>query len=574
MKKLFAQYLPNLLRKIAIRQRLFASFILLSLLPLLATGYISYVESSKAIQQKTRLFSTEIVKQVAKNIQLRMAEIEAGSETLVLSDPVQSALARYARDNPVEQGRARAELTKILLSSYGSFADFGQKYFLDRNQHILDPQVFAQLSHGVVEFSSAAQSSKSSPYWGTLELWDGQKSIAMVRQIYFKSDNTLAGRLFLGIRSTRFSSIFDNVNLGAGSEIFVVDTRDGSALIQNRDHLGVAVSSKLLEKIAASVRNGQQTGFLAYRDTTAGRAPADFFAAFTQVPRTSWYVVSTLPNDLLLGEAQAVRNEIVLIGLVCFVCALLLAYAIARSISTPLEKLAGVMRETKTGNYALRMDYDGKDELALLAQKFNEMAANIGHAHEELESRVAERTLDLEQANLKLSALSMTDSLTGIANRRRFDDVLAAELAATLHRASHPLTLLMIDVDFFKSYNDFYGHQEGDICLRKVAAVLQSHARRASDLIARYGGEEFVMLAADTGIDTALELAESVCRALEALRLPHEKSPIGCVSISVGVAVLLPDEQQSAEMFIRMADKAMYRAKEQGRNQVVLNGRK
>jgi diguanylate cyclase (GGDEF)-like protein len=576
MQRVIAQYLPALLRKIAIRHRLFASFILISLTPLLVSGYISYAESSRAIEQKTQLFTTEVVKQIAKNVQLRMAEIESGSEALVLSDPVQSALARYALDNPVEKGRARADLTKILLDSYGSFQDFGQKYFLDRDNRVLDPQVFAQLGRGVVEFSAAARAGQRRVVWGALELWDGQHSIAMVRQIYSKNDNRLAGSLFLGVRAARFGSIFDNANLGAGSDIFIVDARDGTLLVQRRERATGAAGAApaLLEQLGASLRSGEQTGFLAYRQLVLeGHPPAGYFAAYSQVPNTSWYVVSTLPNQLLLAEAQAVRKEIVLIGLICCIGALVLAYVVARSISMPLERLAGAMRATRTGDYGQRVAYEGRDELALLSEKFNEMAANISQTHEQLESRVAERTRDLEQANLKLSALTMTDPLTGIANRRRFDDMLAAELNRAA-RCVHPLALLMIDVDYFKSYNDHYGHQEGDSCLRKVATLLQTHARRASDLAARYGGEEFVMLAADTDADAALALAESVRQALEAQRLPHALSPLGWVSVSVGVAVLVPDELQTPELFLRMADKAMYRAKEQGRNQVVLAGRK
>ncbi|WP_332851750.1 diguanylate cyclase [Duganella sp. S19_KUP01_CR8] len=561
-----------LMRQIAIRYRLFGALILISLLPLLVTGYISWAESSKAIQQKSRLFATEIVKQVAKNLQLRMADIEAGSEALVLSDPVQAALARYAGDSPADQGRARADLTRILLANYGSFQDVDQKYFLTPDNQVLDPQVFAQLGQGVTDFSRAAASRKGRPYWGTLDLWDGQQSIAMARQIYFKSDNRLAGSLFLGMRTTRFSTIFDNVNLGAGSEIFILDLRAGRRLIQSNEGAGNAVAPALLKQIAAASQNGETTGHLAYTAIASGATrPSGYLAVYTPVARTNWYVVSTLPNDLLLAEAQTVRDDIVLIGVISFLCALLMGYGIARSISSPLEKLAGIMRETKPGNYALRMHDEGKDEIALLAQKFNEMAANIALSHEQLEQRVAERTRDLEQANLKLSALSMTDSLTGIANRRRFDEVLAAELSATLQRATQPLALLMIDVDYFKAYNDHYGHQAGDACLRQVTTMLHTHARRASDLAARYGGEEFVMLAADTDEDTALALAESIRATLEQMQLPHEGSPLGHIAVSVGVAVLPPGAAPSAESFIRAADQALYLAKKQGRNQVVLD---
>lgn len=329
--------LTALLRRTTIRHRLLACFILLSLLPLLVSGYISYAESSKAIQQKTQLFATEIVKQVAKNVQLQMNDIDTDSEMLVLSDPVQQALARYDLDNPNEKGRARADLTKILLDTYGARDDVSQKYFLDPHNRVLDPQVFTQLGHGVEDFVAATPAVKGRPAWGALELWGGRASIAMVRQIYFKRDNRLAGSLLLGIRPDHLARVFDNVRLGAGSDIFVLDGRDGTPLIEPREHDGAPVAAALLRRIAASAsageRDGQAAGFLTYRDA----AGAGFYVAYTQIPRTSWYVVSTLPDAALLAEAQSVRNKIISIGLLCFAGAIALSYVIARSISAPLE---------------------------------------------------------------------------------------------------------------------------------------------------------------------------------------------------------------------------------------------
>jgi len=573
MRKLLEHRTTALLRKLAIRHRLIAAFALVSLLPLLISGYISYAESTRGIEDRTRLFATEIVKQIAKNVELQMTGIETTSDALVLSAPVQSALARYALDDPAEKSRARAELTRLLLDTYGSLEDIGQKYFLGPDQRILDPQVFARQERGVTEFVSEARQT-GRPAWGTQDLLSGQKSIVLLRPIYFKSDNRLAGSLFLGIRPVFFSAVFDDVHLGNGSNIFIVDARKGGGVVQTRDHTaGGGAAPALLAHIGNSLARGRPSGFLSYDDAMQESGlRATYLAAYAKIPRTTWYVVSTLPNNALLAEAQAMRDKIVLISALCFVFAFVLATVIARSISAPLEKLAGVMGETETGNYALRLEYEGRDELALLAQKFNDMAGNIGQAREQLESRVAERTRDLEQANEQLAALSMTDGLTGIANRRSFDAALDSQLNRSA-RTSQPLALLMIDVDYFKSYNDFYGHQQGDACLRKVAQQLQAHARRAGDLAARYGGEEFVMLAADTDTGRAAALAEDLRAALEGANLPHEKSPMGRVTISIGVAVMVPDDRQTPELFIRMADKAMYRAKEQGRNRVVMTGR-
>jgi diguanylate cyclase (GGDEF)-like protein len=560
-----AHDLTTRLRRIRIKYRLITSLILLSLLPLLVSGYISYAESSREIDDKTRLFSSEIVKQVAQNVQLQMTRIELYSEALVLSEPVQAALARYAGVDAGAAGRARAELSNILLGAYGSFDHIAQKYFLDRERRVIDGQVFAQLGHGVSDLAARAPPLKGRPYWSAFHPGSGQHSLVMLREIYFKSDNTLAGSLFLGIRPQHFAGIFDDVDLGSGSTVFMLDAADGDVIVRASERAEAGRDGVANRALAAAIRGGGN-GFAWYAPGKGGK----YLSAYTPIPGTSWFVVAAVPYKNVLAEARSVRDKMIGIGLMCLLFAIALAYLIARSITAPLEQLVDTMQQAESGNYAIRIGPGGKDELTVLAQKFNHMAWRIGQQHEQMEAEVAERTRDLEEANRQLAALSLTDGLTGVANRRRFDEMLPAELARAA-RVEQPLALMMIDVDFFKNYNDHYGHQEGDACLQAVARLLAAHARRASDLAARYGGEEFVMLCADTSAEDALALAEAIRAALEALALPHHQSPIGRVSVSIGVAVLsAPHELQTAERFLRQADKAMYRAKSQGRNQVVL----
>ncbi len=573
LRRLFEQLFLQLLRRSAIRYRLIISFILLSLLPLLISGYLAYVESSKAIKNQTRVLATEVVKQVSKNVQLQMMRLEVESERMVLSDRFQLALGDYNDGNDRAKGAARLELTRVLLERYGSFDFINQKYVLDRANRVVDSQVFAQLGGKVEHFVVQAPDLRGRPYWGSYDDGTGQNSMVMLRAINSKNNNKLIGNLFLGIRPSHFSSIFDDVALGTGTDTFIFDGRSRKAIVRAHEQVAGAVDisaeAALAELIARALPTAETGNFAAFNSKALGQ----YLAAYARVPGTSWFVVSTIPLDKLTAEAKAVRNQIVLIGLLCFLFSIALALVIARSIAAPLERLVHGMRETETGNYAVRMNADGSDELTVLTNKFNEMASRVDQHNEQLEARVRERTHALEDANSKLAALSLTDSLTGIANRRRFDEALAVELKRAA-RARIPLALMMIDVDFFKNYNDFYGHQEGDSCLRRVARLLQAHARRASDLVARYGGEEFVMIAADTDYDSAQALAESMRATLAALQMEHERSPLACVTISIGVVTLVPDEDLTPEALVRMADKAMYRAKEQGRDQVVMAGRK
>jgi diguanylate cyclase (GGDEF)-like protein len=174
----------------------------------------------------------------------------------------------------------------------------------------------------------------------------------------------------------------------------------------------------------------------------------------------------------------------------------------------------------------------------------------------------------LLETNQQLERLSTLDTLTGLANRRRFDESLGQEWRRAA-RDGVPLSLIFCDIDFFKGYNDSYGHLAGDECLVRVAEVLRSTFNRPGDLAARYGGEEFVLVLADTNEEGAVRLAEKLRTKIEDLAIPHRGSPIGSrLTISLGVATVVPTPRGGAEELIARADAALYAAKQEGRNRV------
>lgn len=198
------------------------------------------------------------------------------------------------------------------------------------------------------------------------------------------------------------------------------------------------------------------------------------------------------------------------------------------------------------------------------------LRAEITNANILLEDKVRARTIELENANRKLADLSVTDSLTGLANRRRFDKVLQTEWRRAA-RQNIPLAVAMIDVDKFKAYNDHFGHQAGDECLRRIATVLRNCVQRSGDLIARYGGEEFVIILPGVTSKDAALLGENIRRTTMAEKLKHtEASSCGLVTISIGIASRIPQHDEKADILLHQADAALYRAKHQGRNMVVI----
>ncbi|MDY0107152.1 MAG: diguanylate cyclase [Giesbergeria sp.] len=194
---------------------------------------------------------------------------------------------------------------------------------------------------------------------------------------------------------------------------------------------------------------------------------------------------------------------------------------------------------------------------------------SLKQSEQALEQRVEARTHELQALNQKLAALSMTDGLTGIANRRHFDQTLTTEWQRA-QRNGQPLTLAMIDVDWFKAYNDHFGHLAGDECLRHIARVLAASVRRPGDLVARYGGEEFAFFAPATDSAGVVEIARNIQEALHQLALAHPGAPGGLVTVSIGVAALVPTPGEGPDVLLRRADAALYRAKSEGRNRIVL----
>ena len=176
---------------------------------------------------------------------------------------------------------------------------------------------------------------------------------------------------------------------------------------------------------------------------------------------------------------------------------------------------------------------------------------------------------EIEELQQQLHEQANRDALTTLYNRRYLDSTLERELASC-KREGKPLSLIMIDVDHFKKYNDRYGHQAGDQCLIAVAKTLQASAKRASDLAARYGGEEFLLVLPGMDATTAQGLAEEVRRSVEALKISHEQSHSGKVTISIGLAVMTNDSHVDVAGLLRAADEALYHAKHGGRNQVRL----
>lgn len=299
------------------------------------------------------------------------------------------------------------------------------------------------------------------------------------------------------------------------------------------------------------------------------RRSADDAALQLSVPITSGLRWGTATATVSLSEVQAriarSRDETLLMSfaLSAFL-ALVLYIGLARAALRPLEQLTMVVRNIRDGTLQARFPRGRSDEVGILGEVFNEMADQIQTYTVQLEEKVAARTAELEAANEELGRLARTDGLTGLANHRAFHEHLARELDRA-RRYGQPLSLLMIDVDHFKVYNDTHGHPAGDRVLRRIAELFRRRLRSV-DIAARYGGEEFGLILPATPLEAATRVAEQLVAAVRETAFEGgQEQPRGRVTISAGVARW--DGKEAPAGLLERADAAMYEAKQTGRDQ-------
>ncbi len=300
--------------------------------------------------------------------------------------------------------------------------------------------------------------------------------------------------------------------------------------------------------------------------------------------------IAAMGLDYFAGsEADALRKirmaGFSIIGLAVIV-SVIFSIVVSYRLSSPVRILWNVANEFEKGNYNVKIDLKRKDEFGQLGSVFNRMIhairtylrqledknRELGAYSSMLEEKVRERTIELREANNRLLLLANSDSLTNLANRRFFDEYMRNEWHKCWRGGNH-MGVIMIDVDYFKDYNDMYGHQAGDECLMKIASIIRQNLKRPSDLAARYGGEEFVAVLPNTDPEGTFLIAERILRDVHELAIVHEKSAVaGVITISCGVAAVVPSELFSHDILIKFADDALYIAKDKGRNRVERSG--
>jgi diguanylate cyclase (GGDEF)-like protein len=311
---------------------------------------------------------------------------------------------------------------------------------------------------------------------------------------------------------------------------------------------------------------------------------------FSQGEGLDWVIAIVVPEADVMAQIRAGNTTTVGLCLLALLAVIFLNFLISRWLARPILSLHQASQKITRGDFSQQPIPRGVKELAALSDSFGLMSQEIQQSRQELEEysrsleqKVSDRTEELQaevkkravaeaslrKANQELSDLAYLDSLTQIANRRQFDDRLRQEWYR-LQREKAPLSIILCDVDYFKQYNDTYGHQVGDQCLRLLAVAISASARRAADLPARYGGEEFVVILPNTPLVGAVQVAKMIQERVANLILSHKSSSVSKqVTLSLGVVTLIPSDGCNIESLLVEADQLLYQAKAAGRNRIV-----
>jgi diguanylate cyclase (GGDEF)-like protein len=358
------------------------------------------------------------------------------------------------------------------------------------------------------------------------------------------------------------SKIMNNLGGRTGVSSVLVDSAGTvlAAPADQADAIGKPLASMpLLSAIAhKALVSGASSGSL----TFAAADGSNRLVNFAQIPGTpSRLVVSIDEAKVTAAVNRDIRTAYLQLGFVCLIVLLGALVGAEKLIIQPIELMTGMAKRFGEGDSSARVARGRlPSEFVPLARAFNAMAAQL-----------SQRERELVATNARLTVMASIDMLSGLANRRGFQSRLDFEWMKAQQQDAE-LSLLMIDVDHFKLYNDTYGHPEGDACLTRLGETLSGIAADTLGFAGRYGGEEFCLLLPNTNAARALEIGETVRAAVQDLAIPHATSGHQAVTVSIGVACTQPNDAQHPGDLVEAADAALYAAKHRGRNTVVEHG--
>lgn len=405
-----------------------------------------------------------------------------------------------------------------------------------------------------------------------------EPTITASRPIY-DDNNQIIGVFGVNYLLSWIDGLLDNLPIGSNGHIYITDdegmllstTLDMKTYTADGDNLSLIninqSDNEYIKKSISATSNNRKDK----KRPSVKIEGKKFYAGAIDLNKSdlNWQLHFLIAEDDFLGNIKAAIFHAILLLTFFIIISVAVSYWAARRIAKPIERLSIVAEKLSDGSFLPVSNNERIEEIYSLTNSFNKNGKKLADLVANLEKQVANRTNELERANRELENLSFKDGLTEICNRRKFDETYPGVWNNAV-RYGRQLGIFMIDIDYFKKYNDTYGHLKGDDCLREIAHELTKRFRRSSDLVARYGGEEFVILVQEDDIDKIETLAEEIRKDIEALKIEHATSEFEYVTVSIGVSYMVPVKGLDNDELIERADTALYKAKESGRNRICI----
>jgi diguanylate cyclase (GGDEF)-like protein len=557
---LLKPHFPQTSRWNSIKTKIIVFAVIATVIPSVSMWWLSYVQNRRFLSEKITQELTDVSAQASREVDLwfkeRLYDVRVFSSSYMLSENLEKIFLKNSGQTETTVSLRR--LKDYLGSVREKFISYDELAIIDVQGNTVASSAAqgnpVNMPDKWLDTARAGKRIIGAPY----QEGAAGNAVMVIGEPIQDDQGSLLGVLVAKLNFHTIGSTLGTYVQGQEVVLKLV-TREGGLLAGSGSARAEPLKPVLTKEVAERLFSGGR-GPLGYEGSEGGTV----VGTLKKVPELNWGVVAEKDREKAYAQIVRLRNLTLLLVAAVLMVVGLCAYWLGVAMVRPLRLLTGGAARVSAGDLDVDVSVRTRTEIGYLTEVFNDMVAKLRQGRQEL----ATANEALREKNKQLEEFSITDSLTGLYNRSHLMETLAGEVARS-RRHYRPFTLLIMDIDHFKSYNDTYGHLAGDEVLRRTGLLLKESIRNC-DYAARYGGEEFIVILPETGPEDGVETAERIRNQIAEKEMGSDGTPLK-VTVSVGVASF-PKDGDDPHSLMKRADVALYEAKRRGRNRVVLSG--